>query len=81
MENRKQGFSKKTKIALTKFIKSAENPEIYGFPQNNNEEQKEAVIRVLKTIFKFEGDTVVGFDEGIVKKFYELTERPTIDIF
>ena len=80
MDKKKQGFSKKTRIALTKFIKAAEKPEIYGIKHNNTAEQNQAVIKVLKTIFKFDGDNVVEFDDKFINQYYEITERPTIEI-
>ena len=81
MEERTQGFSKKTKIALTKLIKAVEDPEKYSLPPEEKEGQNQAVIHVLKQLFKLEGDTVVGFDEEFIKQCYILQERPTIKLF
>ena len=80
-DKREQGFSKKINTALTKYVKAAEEPEKYGLPPHKTPENKQAVMHVLKLMFKFDGDTVIGFDEQFIKTCHNLTEQPTIELF
>ena len=80
-DKREQGFSKKINIALTKYVKAVEEPEKYGLPPHKTQESKQAVMYVLKLMFKFNGDTVVGFDEQFIKDCQTLQERPTRELF
>lgn len=74
-------MNNKQKIAITNVIRAAENPDRYGIKTVNSEEQNNAIVKALKTLFDVdENGTVLGFNDETVEAFFGLTERPSIEI-
>ena len=74
-------MTNKQKIAITNFIRAAENPKKYGIEAQNTVEQNQALQRAFCTLFDFdEKGKVTDFNAETIEALCGLKESPKIDI-
>ena len=77
----KSKMTLKERRAIAKIIEIASEPERFAIEMNNTREQNQAIIRVLKMLYIFEGATPVKMNEDVVDDLLSIPERPKYNIF